>query len=145
MYLLNRIEEMKARFDESGELSPSDKIFIESNYERILNKRFTRSGCGQCYRDAFIEIFIHTKKYGIKDMGKYILKREEVIHVAGDPQVYTRSNITDRIAINYLRKYPNAINRFESFPEDWESEVNGKRQNEGELQTKKTGRRKSNK
>lgn len=120
--LLNRIEDMKVRFDQSGELSSSDKSFIDSYYERILSKSFNRSNCNQCYRDAFIEIYIYVKQNGIKKMGKYILKREELIHIAGDPQVYTRANLTDDIAIKYLKKYPNAISKFESFPDKLDNE-----------------------
>jgi len=118
--MLSKIEDMKVRFENSGELSSSDKLFIESNYERILFKRFNKSGCSRCYLDAFIEIYYHIKKYGLKEMGKYILKREEVIHISGDTQVYTRANITDDVAVKYLKLYPNAINRFESYPEDWD-------------------------
>lgn len=120
MYALKKIEEMKARFDDSGELSAFDKSFIESHYERISKKRFNNNGCGQCYHDAFIEMYVHVKKYGIKDMGQFILKREVLIHITGDPQVYTRANITDDIAIKYLKQFPNAINRFESYPDNLE-------------------------
>lgn len=123
MYVLNKIEEMKVRFDESGELSSSDRSFIESNYERILSKRFNRSGCGECYKEAFAEIYIHIKKNGIKNMGKFILKREVVLHIAGDSQVYTRANINDDVAAKYLKQFPNGIGHFESFPDDWDSIV----------------------
>lgn len=123
MYLLEKIEEMKVRFDESGELSFSDKTFIESNYERILSKQFSNRGCGQCYQDAFIEIYIHVKQNGIKDMGQFNLKREEVLHITGDTKVYTRVNIKDEVAIKYLKQFPNAINRFETYPDDWEKLV----------------------
>ena len=119
--MLTKIEDMKVRFDDSGELSSSDKSFIESNYERILSKRFSRQGCGQCYKDAFVEIYIHIKKNGIKTMGKFILKREVVLHIAGDSNVYTRANITDEVAVKYLRKYPQAISQFEVYPDDWEN------------------------
>ena len=120
MYVSDKIEEIKARFDASDELLSSDKSFIESNYERILSKRFNKTGCGQCYHDAFIEIYIHIKQKGIKKMGKFILKREEVLHITGSPQVYTRANITDDVAAKYLKQFPNAIGRFEGYPDDWE-------------------------
>lgn len=123
MYLLDKIEEMKVRLGESGELSFSDKTFIESNYERILSKQFSSRGCGQCYQDAFIEIYIHVKQNGIKNMGQFNLKREEVLHITGDTKVYTRVNIKDEVAIKYLKQFPNAINRFETYPDDWEKIV----------------------
>lgn len=118
MDILEKIEEVKVRFDQTNELSSSDKSFIESIYERVLSKRFNNRGCGQCYRDAFIEIYVQVKKSGIKDMGKFVLKREELLHIGGN--VYTRVNIQDKISIEYLKKYPNAITRFESYPENWE-------------------------
>ncbi len=125
MSIIDQIEIIKARFDESGELLSSDKSFIQSYYERVLNKRFNRSGCGQCYKDAFIEMYIYIKKNGLRDMGQFILKREELLHINGDSQVYTRANITDNIAIKYLKKYPNAITRFESYPDNWEEIISG--------------------
>ena len=118
MYLLDRLKEMKVRFDQSDELSSSDKSFIESNYERILAKRFSNRGCGQCYRDAFIEMYLYAAKNGIKDMGKFIMKREVVRTINGT--VYSRNNITDEVAIKLLKSYPQRIDDFESYPEDWE-------------------------
>lgn len=120
MYILGKIEEIGVRFKASGELLSSDKSFIESYYERILFKRFNNRGCGQCYNDAFIEMYTYVKRNGIKDMGKFILKREELIHIQGDKQVYARPNITDEIAIKYLSEYPNAIKKFETYPDNWE-------------------------
>lgn len=117
--MLSKLEEMKARFDQSGELSSLDKKFIDSNYERILYKRFNNRGCGQCYKDAFIEIYIHVKKYGVKDMGQFILKREIVRHFNGVS--FSRSTISDDIAIEFLRQYPQRIADFESYPDNWKS------------------------
>lgn len=118
MYLLDKLKEMKVRFDESDELSSSDKSFIESNYERILSKRFNNRGCGQCYRDAFIEMYLYATKNGIKDMGKFIMKREVVRTIDGT--VYSRTNITDEAAIKLLKSYPQRIDDFESYPDNWE-------------------------
>lgn len=118
MDVVIKIEEIKARLETNGGLLSSDKIFIETYYDRVLSKKFNRRACGQCYKDAFIEIYLFVKKNGIKEMGKYLLKREVVVHYNG--YVYSRAGMTDEIAIAYLSKFPNAISYFEEYPEDWQ-------------------------
>lgn len=124
MDILEKIEEVKVRFDQTNELSSSDKSFIESIYERVLSKRFNNRGCGQCYRDAFIEIYVQVKKNGIKDMGNFVMKREVVRTIDGI--VYSRNNITDEAAIKLLKTYPQRIDDFESYPKNWEELIAGK-------------------
>lgn len=47
----------------------------------------------------------------------YILKRGVVIQTADSSEVYTRDNITDEIAKDYLAKFPNRAYIFEAIPE----------------------------
>ena len=47
----------------------------------------------------------------------YILKRGIVIQTADSSEVYTRDNITDEIAKDYLAKFPNRVYIFEAIPE----------------------------
>lgn len=122
MDIKDRLEKLKAGIDKSVPLSLSDKSLISNYYERITGKIFNRTSCGQCYRDAFIEMYIFYKKNGLKVMQKYIMKRGPVIHFKGN--VYTRVNITDDLSIEILRDAPARIKFFESFPEDWEEEIN---------------------
>lgn len=119
MELLRKLEEMKTRFETSDGLSSSDKTFIENYYERILSKSFNNRGCGQCYRDAFIEMYLYAKKNGIKEMGKFVMKREVVRTIGGT--VYSRNNITDDKAIELLKAYPQRIEDFEVYPDNWEN------------------------
>lgn len=110
------IEEIKVRFERSGELSSSDKSFIESKYERVLSKSFSRRNCGQCYQDAFIEMYTFYKKNGLKKMGLLILKRGAGVHYKND--FYTRSNITDQIAAEMLKDNPKRADFFEELPDN---------------------------
>lgn len=112
------IEEIKVRFERSGELSSSDKSFIESKYERVLSKSFSRRNCGQCYQDAFIEMYTFYKKNGIKKMGLLILKRGALLHYKNE--VYTRVNMTDAIAAELLKDNPKRADFFEALPDNWE-------------------------
>ena len=47
----------------------------------------------------------------------YKLKRGVVIQPAGTNQAYTRDNLTDEVAREYLNKYPNKANLFDVIPE----------------------------
>lgn len=48
----------------------------------------------------------------------YKLKRGVVIQPAGTNQAYTRDNLTDEVAREYLDKYPNKANLFDVIPEE---------------------------
>ena len=49
---------------------------------------------------------------------KYKLKRGVVIQTADLEGAYTRANITDDVAREYLAKFPNKRNLFEEIPEE---------------------------
>ena len=49
---------------------------------------------------------------------KYKLKRGVVIQTADLDGTYTRANITDEVAREYLAKFPNKRNLFEEIPEE---------------------------
>lgn len=49
---------------------------------------------------------------------KYKLKRGVVIQTADLEGTYTRANITDEVAREYLAKFPNKRNLFEEIPEE---------------------------
>lgn len=131
-----KLEEIKARFDQSGELSSSEKKFIESHYERVLSKTIRNRGCNQCLEDAFIEMYVHSKKYGIKDMGKFTLKREVVRFIDNVP--YSRANMTDKVAVKLLKQYPQRIEDFEEYPEEWEQIINQSPEKSNKKESKKT-------
>lgn len=115
------IEEIKVRFEQTGELSSSDKSFIETKYERVLSKPYSRRNCGQCYQDAFIEMYTFYKKNGIKKMGLFKIKRGTGIHTSSG--YYVRQNTTDEIAAKLLKENPKRADFFEELPENWEEIV----------------------
>ena len=123
MEFTQQIEDLKARYN--GDLSNIDKKFIQLNYERVTGKTFNKRGCNQCYKDAIIEMYIMYKKNGFMKENKYILKRGKVLHYKGE--VYTRQNITDEIAANYLEDFPSQSDLFEAIPETEAETVTVKR------------------
>lgn len=44
----------------------------------------------------------------------------------GSPDFYTNENLTDDIAEEYLKKYPDNVGYFAELPEDWEERIVGK-------------------
>lgn len=117
-----QLEEMKAR-SLSGELSASDQKFIEQNFERITFRAFTKRGCSRCYHDAFVEMYTTFKKYGLRDMANFRLCNGVVLQSAQFLEVVTNTNITDEIALLWLKDNPTRINLFSVYPDDWESMI----------------------
>lgn len=113
---------MRSRFDDG--FSSSDRRLIEHLYGALLNRHVRRSGCADCYRDAYIELtyFInHTKT--LKTMSNYVLKPGVVIHPAGSTKFYANASITDEVAEAYLAEFPKAISKFKSYPSDYLSRI----------------------
>ena len=113
---------MRSRFDDG--FSSSDRRLIEHLYGTLLNRHVRRSGCADCYRDAYIELtyFInHTKT--LKTMSNYVLKPGVVIHPAGSSKFYANASITDEVAEAYLAEFPKAISKFKSYPSDYLSRI----------------------
>lgn len=117
--LQTTLDEMKAR-SLSGELSSSDKLFIKEHFERITFREFTVRNCSRCYADAFIEMYITFKKYGLRAMPNFKLKRGIVFRSANFPEVVTNSNLTDELAIKWLQDNPKRASFFEIIPDNWE-------------------------
>jgi glutathionyl-hydroquinone reductase len=100
-------------------LSSSDKTFIENIHKQILRRPFTRTGCGDCYKDAVIEMSIYLKNNEIMEKSNYLLNAGAILQSSGDPNVYTNSNLTDEAAERYLKDNPNRIIFFSAYPNDW--------------------------
>ena len=118
--ILLRLEEMKGRLKD---LSSSDKSFIESIQITVLRRPFTRTGCGDCYRDAVIEMYYFLQKNEIMKKSNYSLVAGVILQMAGDPNVYSNSNLTDEAAERYLKNNPKRIDFFSFYPEDWEARI----------------------
>lgn len=111
------VEELKGRFD--APFGSSDKQNIERLYFEVLRKRFVPTSCQQCYHDALIEIYLKLKKD--KKMPKvcnYRLKAGFIISCPDfyNGKIFTNENLTDKVAKEYLDKYPNMEGYFQKIP-----------------------------
>lgn len=121
--VIERLVEMKGRYDIG--FSSTDRSFLDSLYYDLYGKHITRTGCSDCYRDAYMEISIRLKRD--KTMPKksnYELKPGAVITFFGEAKAYTNANLTDEVAIRFLALNPDNRKLFtESIPSDWEDKV----------------------
>lgn len=114
-----KTEELKARFD--SPFSSSDKAVIEHLYDEVMRKHFTPTSCQQCYHDALIEICLTLKKE--RKMPKkcnYRLKAGFIISCPDfyNGKIFTNENLTDKVAKEYLVKYPKMEDYFQRIPEE---------------------------
>ena len=121
--ILSDLSEMKGRLND---LSFSDKSFIESLYQIVLRRPFTRTGCGDCYKDAVIQMYTYLQKNEIMEKkSNYLLKAGVVLRFTDDNNIYTNFNMTDEAAERILKERPGAIGKFQMYPEDWEKRISG--------------------
>lgn len=127
--LMDSLTEMRGRYD-SG-FSSSDRTKIEALYRKYLGKAIRRIGCGDCYRDAYIEIYTYFKKTGtMPTKPNYILKPGVVVHPKGTNQFYANANIPDEIAEKHLAEFPESIVDFQSYPSDYIARVEARKNGE---------------
>ena len=114
-----KVGELKARFD--SPFDASDKAVIETLYFEVTRKRFVPTTCQQCYHDALIEIYLKLKKE--KAMPKtcnYAMKAGFIISCPDfyHGKIFTNENLTDKVAHEYLTKYPHMESYFQNIPSD---------------------------
>lgn len=122
------VQEVVKRMQELGSkasLSSSERSEIEHCYYEALGKTFHKTSCGDCYRDAAIEIYLYLKRNGkMKEKSNYALKNGILLQPEfGNSSFYTNANLTDEVAEKYLAKHPENINMFSVYPNDWEERV----------------------
>lgn len=99
--------------------SSSERTLISYLYGNILGKTIRNLSCGDCYRDAYIELVTFLKKnVGDVPVRKYRLKEGETLHEFGSAEYYSNP-ISDEIAKIFLHRHPSLINKFEEYPYDW--------------------------
>lgn len=116
------------RLKELGKVSAfsaSEKEEIEKMYADVLDKRFVKTSCNDCYRDAVYEMYAYLKKNGkMKEKTVYKLKNGALLQMQfGSGEFYTNANLTDEAAEKYLNKYPERIKFFAIYPYDWKARV----------------------
>ena len=124
MLVLEMVDKLK-RLGDKVSLSSSDKSDIELMFHEVLGRTFTKTSCGDCYRDAVIEMYSYLKRYGkMKEKSSYALKNGVLLQVGfGSSEMYTNNNLTDEAAERYLAENPKGIVFFASTPSDWEKRV----------------------
>lgn len=114
-----KVSELKARFD--SPFDATDKAVIETLYFEVTRKRFVPTTCQQCYHDALIEIYLKLKKE--KAMPKtcnYAMKAGFIISCPDfyHGKIFTNENLTDKVAHEYLTKYPHMESYFQKIPSE---------------------------
>lgn len=114
-----KVGELKARFD--SPFDATDKAVIETLYFEVTRKRFVPTTCQQCYHDALIEIYLKLKKE--KAMPKtcnYAMKAGFIISCPDfyHGKIFTNENLTDKVAHEYLTKYPHMESYFQKIPSE---------------------------
>ena len=101
--------------------SPSEREEIESLYLEVLDKKFVRTSCNDCYKDAVFEMYAYLKKNGkMKEKTLYRLKNGALLQMKfGSGEFYTNANLTDEAAERFLGMNPEKVNLFSVVPDDW--------------------------
>lgn len=113
------VEDLRSRFD--SPFGASDKATIEKLYIMVVRKQFVPTTCQQCYHDALIEIYLTLKNS--KAMPKqcnYAMKAGFIISCPDfyHGKIFTNENLTDKVAHEYLTKYPHMESYFQKIPSD---------------------------
>lgn len=124
------IDDVIARLTELSKkrsYTDEEKLEISSLYPKVTQFVFVkRKGCADCYRDACIEMVSYLRKNGkFRDKLNYVLRAGCVIQLGGfgSGDFYSNANISDAVAIAYLREHPLDITLFQRYPEDWEQQI----------------------
>lgn len=93
------------------------KGYIRRLYKHFVGEPLKRCNCPDMYNDALLLITLKIKKMATNEQ-KYKLKRGVVIQLSGTNDVYTRDNLTDEVAREYLAKFPKKTKLFDAIPEE---------------------------
>lgn len=116
------LEEMRPHYHEG--FTSSERSAIEKLYNRVCGKPIRRSGCSDCYRDAYIEVVTTLKRLGTMPItSNYVLKAGAVLHEFGSSDFYTLGNCPDEFAEKWLARFPKDEVLFEKMPSDWMERV----------------------
>lgn len=119
---IKKLEELRGK---GSSLTQSDKAEIEDLHMEILDRRMTHTSCSNCYSDAVITLLLYIRKHGrFKEKTSYRLKNGVLLQMEfGSSEFYTNDNLSDKVAEEYLAKFPENSNLFAELPDDWEAKV----------------------
>lgn len=130
-------KELIQMYERRYSLSYNDKNKIKSYYEIIFKTTMPKT-CDSAYQDALITMISRTKNQNfIMNQSNYRLKAGAIIRTP-EIEIISNYNITDKLAEEYLKKFPAKINLFEIFPSDWTDRVKSNSETKNELETETT-------
>lgn len=113
---------MESRYNDG--FSSLDRSYLDSLYYNLFGREITNKGCGDCYRDAYMEICIKLKKTkAMPNKSDFVLKAGAIITFFGEAKCYSNANLTDEAALRFLALNPNNEKLFESLPSDWQTRL----------------------
>lgn len=132
--IIKELREMRNHYD-SG-FSSLERQRIGELYQRILGKQITNMNCPDCYKDAFIETFTTLQRLGkLPEEKHYKLKDGKVLHVFGTSQYLF--DVNDEQAETFLAQFPQLIDSFAKYPEDWQERVEKRKAKKNRKKTDK--------
>lgn len=120
------IEDLKGRFD--APFGSSDKETIEELYYEVTGRSFVPTSCQQCYHDALVGIVYYlNKNRKMAEKLNFRLKAGAIINCPTfmKGEVFSNNNLTDKVAANYLKAYPEQMDMFEAVPEGFDPTEKG--------------------
>lgn len=112
------LEKFEGKSDAS--FSNSEKKKIEELYFEVLRKTFVHTSCQQCYHDAVIEMMLYLRKNRkLKAKCNYRMRAGFIISCPDfySGKIFTNDNLTDKVAKEYLERYPKQEIMFSEIPE----------------------------
>ena len=116
--------DLRTRFDRP--FASVDKATIEQLYREVLDKEFRPTNCNQCYHDALIEVYLYLKKEKkMKEKCKYRLRAGFIISCPNfmGGRIFSNDNLTDNVAAEYLKMFPQNEYMFQRLPAKVEEPV----------------------
>lgn len=112
------LEKLQGKMDSS--FSNAEKRKIEDLYFEVLRKTFVHTSCQQCYHDAVVEMACYLRKYRkLKAKCNYRMRAGFIISCPDfySGKIFTNENLTDKVAKEYLERYPRQESMFAQIPE----------------------------
>lgn len=113
-----KVEKLQGKSDAS--FTNAEKREIETLYFEVLRKTFVHTSCQQCYHDAVVEMLCYLRKYRkLKTKCNYRMKAGFIISCPDfyGGKIFTNDNLTDKVAKEYLERYPKQETMFSEIPE----------------------------
>lgn len=112
------VEELRGRG--RAPFSIKDKELVTQVYPVVMGRKFRRTSCPNCYRDAVIEMSIYLNRNKmLREKCDYVLRGGFIIRtpLIDNGKVYTNSNLTNEVAEKYLELFPQKRDIFNVIPE----------------------------